>query len=411
MCRVLHKYAKYRPPDAEFSSNGAKARLLFAGSAILEGIRDKNRKWTWEYFAQRRDDRNSYVELFQKKLIGSLVGPVSLNLPDFHRGFVSFISCPKDSQNLEELETKLTYEDIRFYRSIARSKFKKDMALRKKIEAEKSQQQRQNQSWGSWLWGSSAANAVQEDPTFGGPMTDEQRKQLYDVLDYDEKAALVDALQAPRDSLKTRITAKLNKGSFALKTDPHGENADVMSVVFDVFQASFIQRPDNFETSISLNGFRVFDGTTKNSLYPQIVHVKAGLDTDPNQGDATAALKEVESDPFFFIKFENNPLDERSDTALTVRMRHMEIIYHKGYVEAVYKFFKPPSSQLESVEALLVGLWPLFLQATAHLLSERCQSNPGRTEERNTGWVGVCPSNSQNDRHPNGPKCTRHHNS
>jgi vacuolar protein sorting-associated protein 13A/C len=59
-------------------------------------------------------------------------------------------------------------------------------------------------------------------------------------------------------------------------------------------------------------------------------------------------------DPFFFVKFENNPLDERADNALTVRMRHMEIIYHKGYVEAVYRFFKPPSSQLESVEALLV---------------------------------------------------------
>ncbi|KIM48205.1 hypothetical protein M413DRAFT_439924 [Hebeloma cylindrosporum] len=310
------QYAKYRPSDAEFSSNVAKARLVFAGSAILEGVRGKNKKWTWEYFAQRRDDRNSYVELFQKKLVGSLVGP--------------------DLQRLEELERKLTYEDIRFYRSIARSKFKKDMALRKKIEEEKNQQQPQKQGWGSWLWGSSAANTVQDDPTFGG--------------------ALVDALQAPRHSLKARISAKLNKGSFTLKADPHGKNTDVMAVVFDVFQASFIQRPDNFETSISLNGFRVFDGTTKSSLHPQIVHVKAELDNNANkanQGDATAAQKEVESDPFFFIKFENNPLDERSDTALTVRMRHMEIIYHKGYVEAVYKFFKPPSSQLESVEALL----------------------------------------------------------
>jgi vacuolar protein sorting-associated protein 13A/C len=71
--------------------------------------------------------------------------------------------------------------------------------------------------------------------------------------------------------------------------------------------------------------------------------------------------EEVESNPFFFVKFENNPLDERSDTALTVRMRHMEIIYHKGYIEAVYKFFKPPSSQLESVEALLVGLHTIFV--------------------------------------------------
>lgn len=246
----------------------------------------------------------------------------------------------------------MLYEDIRFYRSIARSKLKKDAALRRKLDADKKQQPSQKQGWGSWLWGSSTSDAAQEDPAFGGPMTEEQRQQLYDVLDFDEKAALVDSLQASRDSLKMRVTAKLNKGSLGLKTDPHGKNIEVMSVVFDVFRANFIQRPNNFESSISLNSFRVFDGTTENSLYPQIVHVKAELE---DKDGGTLTNEADESNPFFFFKFENNPLDERADNALTVRMRHMEIIYHKGYVEAVYKFFKPPASQLESVEALLVG--------------------------------------------------------
>jgi len=63
---------------------------------------------------------------------------------------------------------------------------------------------------------------------------------------------------------------------------------------------------------------------------------------------------------FLFVKFEHNPLDERADNALTVRMRHMSIIYHKGYVEAVYKFFTP-ASQLESVEALLVCTHEYYL--------------------------------------------------
>ncbi|KAF8974033.1 vacuolar protein sorting-associated protein 13 [Flammula alnicola] len=324
------QYGKYRPSDSVFASNAAKARLLYAATAIIGGVRERNKKWTWQYFAERRDDRNAYVALFQKKLLNPLVA--------------------QDLQSFESLEKKLTYEDIRFYRSIARSKLKKDIALRKKLEAEKKTQQPQKQGWGEWLWGSSTTSTVQDDAVFGGPMTDEQRKQLYDVLDYDEKSALVDALQAPRDSLKMRITAKLNKGSFALKTDPHGKNAEVMSIVFDVFQANIIQRPDNLETSISLNGFKVFDGTTESTLYPQIVHVKAELNANQN---GTIAAQEEESNPFFFVKFENNPLDGRADSALTVRMRHMEIIYHKGYIEAVYKFFKPPSSQLESVEALL----------------------------------------------------------
>ena len=223
------------------------------------------------------------------------------------------------------------------------------MALRKKFEEERRKTQATQQSWSSWFWGSSSAQTAEEDPLFGGPMTEEQRKQLYEALDYDEKTALINALEAPRDSIKLRSSLKLNRGSFALRNDPHGKNTDVTSVVFDIFHANFIQRPSNFEASISLNNFKVFDGTTENTLYSQIVHVKS--DHDLNGGQSEGG-----SEPFFFVNFENNPLDERADDALTVRMRHMEIIYHRGYVEAIYRFFKPPASQLESVEALLVNL-------------------------------------------------------
>ncbi|KAJ7706184.1 vacuolar protein sorting-associated protein 13 [Mycena rosella] len=326
-----HQYRKFRPSDAEFVTNRAKYRLRYAGTAILEGVRDRRRKWTWAYFAERRDDRNRYVDLFQRKSLSTLAGP--------------------DLKSFEALERKLSYEDIRFYRSIARSRLRKDMALRKKLEHDKAKEQPPKQGWGSWLWGSSS-HAGQEDPAFGGPMTEEQRKQLYDVLDYDEKSAVVEALSAPRESQKARIAAKLNKGSFALKTHSGAVSSDVISVVFDVFQANVIQRTDNLEASVSLGGFGVFDGTTKNSLYPQIVQVKdLGTEGGDDLRIQIEGMKPVQ-DPFLFVKFEHNPLDERADNALTVRMRHMSIIYHKGYVEAVYKFFTP-ASQLESVEALL----------------------------------------------------------
>ncbi|KAF5370222.1 hypothetical protein D9615_010080 [Tricholomella constricta] len=321
------QYRKFKPQ--EFSLSTAKTRLFFAGNAILEGVRERNRKWTWAYFAERRDDRNKYVDLFQKKVLNLLAGT--------------------ESHDLEALERKLSYEDIRFYRSIARSRLRKDEVLRKKLENQRKPEP-SNQGWTGWIWGSSPTSTSQVDPAFGGPMTAQQRKELYDVLDYDEKAALRESFQTPRDSLKARVAAKLNKGSFALTSDPHGRSKEVISVVFDIFQANFIQRPDNFEASISLGGFGVFDGTTKDTLYPKIVRVK-----NLELSDATASIPEAHAggDPFFFVKFEKNPLDERADSALTVRMRHMEIIYHKGYIEAVYKFLKPPASQLESVEALL----------------------------------------------------------
>ncbi|KAH7930968.1 vacuolar protein sorting-associated protein 13 [Leucogyrophana mollusca] len=323
-----HQYRKYRPSDKEFEENRAKALLRFAGKAILEGVHEQRRKWSWAYFAERRDDRNKYVELFERKVTSTL-----------REG---------DSTYLAALERKLPYEDIRFYRSIARSRLRKDIAQRKKLEEERAEQQQQNRGWTAWLWGSSQSNEPQEDPAFGGPMTEEQRKQLYDALDYDEKSAIADSFEAPRDALKTRVVAELKKGSFALKTDPRGKSTEVISTVFDSFRADFIQRPNNFEASLSLGGFSVFDGTTPNTLYPQIVQVN-----NASRNKVTASAPGRPEDPFFFVKFESNPLDDRADTALTARMRHMEIIYHRGYLEAIWKFFKPPESQLESVEALL----------------------------------------------------------
>lgn len=255
---------------------------------------------------------------------------------------------------LSALEQKLSYEDLRFYRSIARSKLRSDETLRKRLEAERQQQEQKDKSWSSWLWGSTTS--TQSDSTFGKPITTEQRKQLYEVLDYDEKAALADSLQAPSDSLKARISTQLRKGSMSLINEPHGRTVEMMSVVFDVFRAKFTQRPDNFEVSMSLESLEVSDRTTKGSIYPEVVQVKSDLCLQPKGSRSALSLSDIDVDPdaFFYLKYENNPLDRRADNALTVRMRHMEIIYHKGYIEAIYKFFKPPTSQLESVEALLV---------------------------------------------------------
>lgn len=247
------------------------------------------------------------------------------------------------------MERKFTYEDIRFYRSIARSRLRQDIAQRNKLEEERAQQQ-QARGWTSWLWGSTDSDTSKEDAGFGTPMTEEQRKQLYDILDYDEKSAIAASLDTPRDAMKLRVAAELRKGSFALKSHPRGAASDIISMVSESFCADFIQRPDNFETSVSLGGLSVFDGTTKNTLHPQIVQVKKPMTKLVTPG------KHAESDePFFYLKLESNPLDQRADSALTARMRHMEIIYHRGYVEAIAKFFRPPESQLESVEALLVS--------------------------------------------------------
>ncbi|EJD47755.1 vacuolar protein sorting-associated protein vps13 [Auricularia subglabra TFB-10046 SS5] len=328
-----NQYRKYRDPVAEQSSR-SRALLRYAGRAILAEVHDKNRRWSWSYFAERRDERRNYVELFKKQTVSQL--------------------SADEATELAALERKLVYEDIRFYRSIARSQVSKDKAARRQLEERRRREQPKSSGdggWLAWAWGSSSTQTQSEDATFD-TMTAQQRQELYDAIEYDEKAAIAESFNTARDAMKLRVRAELNRGTFELRSDPHGRNAEVVSIIFESFRAGFVQRPENFEVKLSLGGLAVFDGTTRDTPYHQIVRVK------DEHSRAMSMASEVEGDEkyanrFFFAKFEKNPLDERADTALTVKMRYMEIIYHKEFVEAMYNFLNPPESQLESVEALL----------------------------------------------------------
>ena len=66
--RRTHQYHKFRPSEEEFEANPARARLKFALKAISSEIHERHRRWTWEYLAERRDQRKEYVDIYVKKL-------------------------------------------------------------------------------------------------------------------------------------------------------------------------------------------------------------------------------------------------------------------------------------------------------------------------------------------------------
>jgi hypothetical protein len=68
------QYAKYRSPE----ENRPRALLTFAGNAILDSVRERKRRWTWDFFAERRDDRRRYVKLFKKKQLNTTANEVRL---------------------------------------------------------------------------------------------------------------------------------------------------------------------------------------------------------------------------------------------------------------------------------------------------------------------------------------------
>lgn len=89
-----HQYRKYRPNAEELGGNRGRALLTFAGRAILADIHERNRRWTWAYFAERRDDRTAYVELFKKQMLNQLVGNVSP--ATFITAIVAFVELRAD---------------------------------------------------------------------------------------------------------------------------------------------------------------------------------------------------------------------------------------------------------------------------------------------------------------------------
>jgi len=74
-----HQYRKYRPSAEDLEANKPRALLRFAGKAILDEVRERRYRWTWPYFAKRRDNRHQYVDLFKQKLLETINPNVRLN--------------------------------------------------------------------------------------------------------------------------------------------------------------------------------------------------------------------------------------------------------------------------------------------------------------------------------------------
>ncbi|KAF2130259.1 vacuolar protein sorting-associated protein 13 [Dothidotthia symphoricarpi CBS 119687] len=308
--------------------------LRFAGNAVLDKIHQRNRQWSWDYFKERRDDRVRYIGLFKKKKREEKLSPT-------------------DTEDLDKLERKLSYEDLRFWRSLARNQLRKENVGVKKPPTK--------QGWGSWIIGRKQEEHHDEDTQ----MNEQQRKELYDAIDWDEKKAITEAVDMPREYVKMEVNMSLRTGSFTLKRDPHGKSTEILRLLFDSFSTQFLQRTDSMFVKVALEGMRLYDGTTEGSLFPQIITIKDAppvpddkrieeLDDDDLPKDEEKEDEEEEKeDPFFQLSFEKNPLDNSADTALTVKLKGMEFVYNPRFVVEVAKFFKPPERHMESIGALM----------------------------------------------------------
>ncbi|KAE8396464.1 hypothetical protein BDV23DRAFT_423 [Aspergillus alliaceus] len=321
------EYKKFQPKCRP--KEDPRAWLKFAGNAVLSKIHERNRRWTWDFIKERRDDRIAYIDLFKKqKREGTLSG--------------------EDAGEFDRLQRKLSYEDIRFWRSLARNQLRKENVGVKKPARQ--------QTWSEWIWGTKKEESEEET------MTEEQRQELYNAIDWDEKKAITESVDEPREWVKLQVNSSLKAGSFTLKRDPHGKANEIMKLVFDDFRAKALQRPDSFFIDVNLGGLRVYDGTTEGTLFPQIVKVKDSLPVPKNrlsQIPDSEPLDEgigdgiEDEDSLFHLQLERNPLESDADSVIKVKLKSIEVIYNPRFLVEVVKFFEPPERHMESIGALL----------------------------------------------------------
>lgn len=330
------EYRKWQPSRSP--KEDPKAWLQFAGKAVLERIHDRNKRWSWAYFKERRDDRKRYIALFKKKKKEEKL-------------------TPDENKDLDKLEHKLTYEDLRFWRSLARNE------LRKENVGQPKKQEPQQGGWMSYIWGSSGAKKPDEQKHDDAQISEKERKELYEAIDFDEKKMLTEAVDMPKDAVKLQVDMSLKTGSFTLRRDPHKKQTDVLRLLFDDFSTEFLQRTDSMLVDLSLGGMRLYDGSTEGNLHEQMLKVK-DAPSRPDFQDAVEDLPQTdgpigedddedEQDPFFAMTFEQNPLDGRADSAVNLKLKAMEIIYNPNFIVQVANFFKPPAHHMESIGALM----------------------------------------------------------
>lgn len=326
------EFKRHRP--AVPVANDPKAWFKYAGTIVLSEIEQRNREWTWDYILSRREDKLRYIKLYKQKTTAQLLSPEEL-------------------EEFNSLEIKYTFDDIRFYRSLAKAELRKEKAQLKPQVSKKAN----SGGWSSWIWGSAPATEdTGEQGEDSVTITEEQRQELYDAIEWDEKQAVADAIEVPRDTVTMEVEATLKTGSFKLRRNPHNGAEDIVMILFNGFSSTFFNRPDSYLANVSLQELRVDDGSSQ-TLYKQVVTVKSlspdvipqAENCDNNQGSSQLS----ERDAFFWLSFENNPLDGIADSNLFIKMKSITIFYNTLFFENVMRFFRPPKIHLETISAIL----------------------------------------------------------
>ncbi|KAJ1666119.1 Vacuolar protein sorting-associated protein 13 [Coemansia sp. RSA 1646] len=290
------RYCKHRPPPGVRPKDDPRAWLMFAINSVYDEVHERNRRNTRQYMEERRESRALYIRLYSA----------------FKSNHCMLPEC--DRIALEDLHRRLSYEDIRHYRTLAEPVIRKQQYLIRKRDSEI--------SLASGKAANTAAAGAGADSAAGAGITgwvggwvsswitgtpeqaQDQGKQLYETADGEGAAGIEglgdEAMQLsekqvlelyeaiefnedevvdtkdddlPKDTIKLAVSAVLRTGSLKLKVDRKTRDHTLMGFMFDLLKIDLLQRPENLVVDLAMHRFEVMDGTLPNSQYPRMIYI------------------------------------------------------------------------------------------------------------------------------------------
>lgn len=320
------QYRRYKPIKIK-PVDGPEVWFKYAVTCVLEKIKSRNKTRLWISIMKRRQTRKKYVALFKKKETdGSLLEP-------------------QDLAHFGALEEMLSFEDIKFYRSLARLEMKREMVVPFSLKQKKLASAAANSNFISrWWWsGSSGSSAdsslIQEDDI----------KKFYETIDYDITENISNAT-LPRDTKLVEFSFDLKSGSISLAQTVPGQlsRKTILSLQFVELIARVVKRPDTVRAEVNLFDFSIIENLVEGSIFPNLVRAKqnkiTSLESDTvrtiagDEADEIARMASRKHDPFITFVMDELSENVNADKSILFHMKPLEIVLNHQAANKVVDF-------------------------------------------------------------------------
>ncbi|KAL0477092.1 vacuolar protein sorting protein VPS13 [Acrasis kona] len=307
-------FRRLRPTVGLDTVENRRRWWLFAVKSISKSF--EGRTFTWGQVEKRRRYREEYIKLYKR----NKNVPWLPKLEEF------------DIMRKEKLEDELDPETIIIFRELAETEIKMERVTHKvKEEAQP------KKGWfGGWFGGSgvdASGSEVKNNKEL--TISEEQKQKLREEIGYETNEA-IEALKLPAEYKKYEFRLHLKKGAINLLSMKN-KRASIIKAKYSDLVTEVGVREKGVQVRITLNSFIIKDKMSAATEYRKILsqgHIKSN-----------AALAEKDEDHFVALEIETEPLDQRSDLRIDLKMkRTTNIVVNVPLVQHILAFFTIPST-------------------------------------------------------------------